>query len=134
MSNRIRSYDELRAFVHQCLRRQNPQWVDANGDSPICDEYEARSASHGVAFVYRNGVEIGRASVTVPQGEHIGIQVFTALGKIDADGHREWLAVAAIGDGTKVSLPDLVRRSSDPGRVPPKGPRGYYRRNNFDFK
>jgi len=72
------------------------------------------SASNGVAFVYRNGVEIGRASVTVPQSEHIGIQVFTALDKIDADGHREWLAVAAIGDGSKVSVPDLARRSSIP--------------------
>jgi len=72
------------------------------------------SASNDLAFVYRNGVEIGRASVTVPEGEHIGIQVFTALDKIDADGHREWLAVAAIGDGTKVALPDFARRSSIP--------------------
>ena len=72
------------------------------------------SASNGEAFVYRNGVEIGHASVTVPETEHIGIQVFTALDKIDADGHREWLAVAAIGDGSKVSVPDLARRSSIP--------------------
>jgi len=72
------------------------------------------SASNGEAFVYRNGVEIGHASVTVPETEHIGIQVFTALDKIDADGHREWLAVTAIGDGSKVSVPDLARRSSIP--------------------
>jgi hypothetical protein len=44
MSNRIRSYDELRALVHDCLRSQNPQWVDANGKSPMCDQYEARLA------------------------------------------------------------------------------------------
>ena len=72
------------------------------------------SGSNGAAFVYRNGVEIGRASVTVPQGEHIGIQVFTALDKIDADGRREWLAVAAIADGGKVSLPDVARSSPIP--------------------
>jgi len=72
------------------------------------------SASNGAAFVYRNGVEIGRASITVPENDHIGIQVFTALDRIDADGHREWLAVAAVGDGSKVSVPDLAKRSSIP--------------------
>jgi Ion channel len=61
-----------------------------------------------------NGVEIGRASVTLPEGDHIGIQVFTALDKMDPDGHREWLAVAAIGDGSKVPIPDLAKRSSIP--------------------
>jgi hypothetical protein len=72
------------------------------------------SASNNVAFVYRNGVEIGRASVTLPKGEHIGIQVFTALEKTDADGRRKWLAVAAIGGGKKVDVPELARRSSIP--------------------
>jgi hypothetical protein len=72
------------------------------------------SASNGAAFVYRNGVEIGRASITVPENDHIGIQVFTALDRTDADGHREWLAVAAVGDGSKVSVPDLAKRSSIP--------------------
>ena len=65
-------------------------------------------------FTVRNGVEIGHASVSVPETEHIGIQVFSALDKIDANGHREWLAVAAIGDGSKISVPDLARRSSMP--------------------
>jgi hypothetical protein len=72
------------------------------------------SSSNNVAFVYRNGVEIGRASVTLPEGEHIGIQVFTALDKKDADGHRKWLAIAAIGGGKKVDVPELSRRSSIP--------------------
>jgi len=72
------------------------------------------SASNNVAFVYRNGVEIGRASVTLPEGEHIGIQVFTALDKTDADGHRKWLAIAAIGGGKKVDVPELAKRSSIP--------------------
>ena len=72
------------------------------------------SASNNVAFVYRNGVEIGRASVTLPEGEHIGIQVFTALDKTDAGGHRKWLSIAAIGGGKKVDVPELARRSSIP--------------------
>ena len=72
------------------------------------------SASNGVVFVYRNGVEIGRASVIVPQNESIGIQVFTALDKTDADGNREWLSVAAIGNGKQVTVPDLAKRSTIP--------------------
>ncbi|MBV8330952.1 MAG: L,D-transpeptidase, partial [Verrucomicrobia bacterium] len=72
------------------------------------------STSNGVAFVYRNGVEIGRASVTVAQNESIGIQVFTALDKTDADGNREWLSVAAIGNGKQVTVPDLAKRSTIP--------------------
>ena len=72
------------------------------------------STANGAAFVYRSGVEIGRASVTVPVGERIGVQVFTALDKTDADGHRQWLAMTAIGNGEKVDVLSLARRSSIP--------------------
>jgi hypothetical protein len=44
MSDKIRSYAELRAVIHVSLRIQNPDWVELNGDSPICDSYEARFA------------------------------------------------------------------------------------------
>ena len=67
-----------------------------------------------MAFVYRNGIEIGRAAVALPGGENIGVQVFSALDQMDTDGRRKWLAVAAIGAGKKVNLPDLVKRSSIP--------------------
>ncbi len=72
------------------------------------------SASNSMAFVYRNGVEIGSASVTLPEGEHIEIQVITAFDKTDADGHRKSLAVAPLGGGKKVDVPELARRSSIP--------------------
>jgi hypothetical protein len=36
------------------------------------------------------------------------------LDKTDADGHRKWLAIAAIGGGKKVDVPELARRSSIP--------------------
>jgi hypothetical protein len=42
MSDKIRSYVELREFIRVSLRIQNPEWVEPNGDSPICDSYEAR--------------------------------------------------------------------------------------------
>jgi hypothetical protein len=44
MSDKIRSYDELRELIRVSLRIQNPEWVEPNGDSPVCDSYEARFA------------------------------------------------------------------------------------------
>ena len=44
MSDKIRSYNELRKLIRASLRIQNPEWVEPNGESPICDSYEARFA------------------------------------------------------------------------------------------
>ena len=43
-SDKIRSYAELREFIRVSLRIQNPEWVAPDGDSPLCDSYEARFA------------------------------------------------------------------------------------------
>ena len=32
----------LRQQIHDDLRRQHPEWVLPNGESPMCDTYEAR--------------------------------------------------------------------------------------------
>src|SRR5437870_13215035 len=40
----IRSYSELQQQIHNDLRAQHPEWVEPNGESPICDVYEARLA------------------------------------------------------------------------------------------
>ena len=45
MPNRIQTYAELRKEIRGALRRQHPEWIDANGKSPLCDSYEARLAS-----------------------------------------------------------------------------------------
>ena len=37
MSDKIRSYTELRELIRVSLRVQHPEWVEPNGDSPICD-------------------------------------------------------------------------------------------------
>jgi len=42
MSDKIHSYAELREFIRVSLRLQNPEWVAPDGDSPVCDSYEAR--------------------------------------------------------------------------------------------
>ena len=44
MSDKIRSYTELRKLIRASLRMQNPEWVESNGESPICDSYEDRFA------------------------------------------------------------------------------------------
>ena len=38
----VSPYTELRQQIHDDLRFQHPDWVQPNGESPICDSYEAR--------------------------------------------------------------------------------------------
>jgi hypothetical protein len=38
----IRTYTDLRQQIHDDLRIQHPEWVETNGESPMCDFYEAR--------------------------------------------------------------------------------------------
>ena len=38
----IHTYVELRQKIHDDLRSQHPEWVQPNGQSPMCDAYEAR--------------------------------------------------------------------------------------------
>jgi hypothetical protein len=40
--HQIRTYAELRQQIHHDLRVQHPEWVQPNGESPICDSYEVR--------------------------------------------------------------------------------------------
>ena len=42
MSHQIRTYTELRHKIHDDLRLQHPEWVQPDGESPICDSYDAR--------------------------------------------------------------------------------------------
>jgi hypothetical protein len=40
--HQIPTYTELRQQIHDDLRIQHPEWVQPNGESPICDSYDAR--------------------------------------------------------------------------------------------
>jgi len=40
--HQIHTYTELRRQIHDDLRIQHPEWVQPNGESPMCDSYEAR--------------------------------------------------------------------------------------------
>ena len=41
---KVPGYAELRALIRASLRSQHPEWVDLDGNSPICDAYDARLA------------------------------------------------------------------------------------------
>jgi len=41
-SPQIHTYTELQRQIHDDLRIQHPEWVQPNGESPMCDSYEAR--------------------------------------------------------------------------------------------
>jgi hypothetical protein len=38
----IDTYAALRRQIHDDLRVQHPEWIQADGKSPMCDSYEAR--------------------------------------------------------------------------------------------
>jgi hypothetical protein len=40
--HQIHTYTELRRQIHDDLRIQHPEWVQPNGECPLCDSYEAR--------------------------------------------------------------------------------------------
>ena len=40
--HQIHTYTELLQQIHDDLRIQHSEWVEPNGESPMCDSYEAR--------------------------------------------------------------------------------------------
>ncbi len=43
-SGEIGSYVQLQHQIHDALREQHPEWIEQNGDCPICESYESRFA------------------------------------------------------------------------------------------
>ncbi|HSI14881.1 MAG TPA: L,D-transpeptidase [Chthoniobacter sp.] len=62
------------------------------------------SSADREAYVYRNGVEIGRASIGGDAGKITGNYAFSALEKVNSDGSHDWQALGS-ADGTPA--PDL---------------------------
>ena len=42
LSHQIRTYTQLLQQIHHELRIQHPEWVQSNGESPMCDAYVVR--------------------------------------------------------------------------------------------
>ncbi len=40
----VPGYAELQREMHDALRAQHPEWIEADGKSPTCDYYESRFA------------------------------------------------------------------------------------------
>jgi L,D-transpeptidase catalytic domain len=66
------------------------------------------SGTDRAAYVYRNGVEIGRAPVGGLE-RLSGSYAYSALATVDAGGRRDWLSIARSG-GRAPNLKDLAHR------------------------
>lgn len=70
------------------------------------------SAPDGTAYVYRNGIEIGRSPVG-GMGRLAGSHVYSALSPVDANGRRDWISTTSVG-GRSPNIPELAKRVSIP--------------------
>ena len=68
------------------------------------------SSADDAAYIYRNGVEIGRASVGGLRGVK-GSYVYSALAAVDSQGRRSWLSTASVGSHPP-NIKDLVSKVS----------------------
>jgi len=55
--HQIHTYTELRQQIHDDLRIQHPEWVQPNGEAPMCDSYEARLMEQLDTFTRRGSNE-----------------------------------------------------------------------------
>ena len=60
--DQIHTYAELRKQIHYDLRVQHPEWVQPNGESPMCDFYESRLTEILDAWTRRESDESTAAS------------------------------------------------------------------------
>jgi hypothetical protein len=62
LPHQIRTFTQLLQQIHHELRIQHPEWVQPNGESPMCDAYEARLTKLLDASTRRasNGSQRGR--------------------------------------------------------------------------
>ena len=42
MLHQLYTYADLRKRIHDDLRIEHPEWVQPNGECPMCDSYETR--------------------------------------------------------------------------------------------
>ena len=70
------------------------------------------SAPDSAAYVYRNGIEIGRSPVG-GIGRLSGSHVYSALSSVDVSGRRDWISTASVG-GRAPSIRELAKRAAIP--------------------
>jgi len=57
MYHQIHTYTELQQQIHDDLRIQHPEWVESNGECPMCDSYESRLAGSLDTLLRRGSIE-----------------------------------------------------------------------------
>jgi L,D-transpeptidase catalytic domain len=74
------------------------------------------SSADKTAYVYRNGVEIGRAGISNPQLVlPLNDRIFSALSGLDSDGHLRWVEVTSAGkEGSSQGLFLAAQKSEVP--------------------
>ena len=55
----VQEYVHLQRQIHHALRKEHPEWVEPNGESPMCDFYEARLTEQ-LDFFTRRGSNAGK--------------------------------------------------------------------------
>ena len=100
---------------------------EAIGDKVAGDDYEWNpqesptgpvsivfSAKSSRVYVFRNGIEIGRAIVHGGENLILGIHAYTALDQFASDGIRQWSAIDTVGDRHASELHELAKHLSIP--------------------
>jgi hypothetical protein len=49
----VQEYVHLQREIHDALRKEHPEWVEPNGESLMCDFYEARLTEQLETFTRR---------------------------------------------------------------------------------
>jgi hypothetical protein len=83
MSHQVRTYTELRQQIHDDLRIQHPEWVQPNGESPMCDAYESRLTQLLDALTRTGSNESIAAKLNIANGAD-GSAVASAIASADA--------------------------------------------------
>ena len=52
----IPGHAKLQREIHDALRAQHPEWIEADGNSPTCDSYESRLVELLTLFLATEGV------------------------------------------------------------------------------
>jgi hypothetical protein len=42
LAGEVQEYVHLQRQIHDALRKEHPEWVEPNRESPVCGSYEAR--------------------------------------------------------------------------------------------
>ena len=44
LPNEVERYVQLQRQIHEALLKEHPEWIEPNGDCPMCEIYESRLA------------------------------------------------------------------------------------------